>query len=135
MSRTGLPAGIVVAVELDVLASRSAGDGVAGGLEPQRLVDHAGEERAVLDDLAPLVGVLGEELGQPADQPTGRLVAGAGDDRGVGEDLLAGERPRLAVLVLELGVQQLGHQVVGGVRRTAIRCSRRTCRRWRPSPA
>ena len=45
----------------------------------------------------------------------GRLVPGAGDDRGVGEDLLAGERPGLAVLVLELGVEQSRHEVVGRV--------------------
>jgi len=38
---------------------------VAGGLEAQGLVDHLRDERAVLDDLAPLVGVLGEQLGEP----------------------------------------------------------------------
>ena len=59
--------------------------------------------------------MLGEQLGEPADEPAGRLVAGAGEHRGVGEDLVAGERARLAVLVLELGVEQRGHEVVGGV--------------------
>ena len=44
-----------------------------------------------------------------ASQPMSRPVVslpGAGDDRGVGEDLLAGQRAGLAVLVLELGVEQ-----------------------------
>ena len=64
-----------------------AGGGVAGGLEPQRLVDHVRDQRAVLDDLPPLVGVLGEHLGQPADEAAGGLVARPGEDRGVGQDL------------------------------------------------
>ena len=39
-----------------------------------------GDQRAVLDDLAPLVGVLGEDLAGPADQPGGGLVAGRGEE-------------------------------------------------------
>ena len=38
-----------------------------------------------------------------------------GEHRGVGEHLVAGERAGRAGLVLELGVEQLGHEVVGGV--------------------
>ena len=48
-------------------------------------------------------------------RPGRGLVPGPGQQADVAEDLLAGERPRRARLVLELGVEQLGHQVVGGV--------------------
>ncbi len=99
---------------LDILRG-AACDRVAGGLETQRLVDHPGDERAVLDDLSALVGVFGEEFGEPADEPPGGFVAGAGQHCGVGVDLGAGERACHAVFVFELGVEQRGHQVVGGV--------------------
>ncbi len=59
--------------------------------------------------------MLGEQLGEPPDQPAGGLVAGAGQNRGVGVDLGAGEVARHSVLVFELGVEQRGHEVVGGV--------------------
>ena len=62
-----------------------------------------------------LVGVLGEQLGQPTDEPAGGLVARAGEHGRVGEHLLAGEGAEGARLVLELGVEELGHEVVGGV--------------------
>ena len=38
-----------------------------------------GTRLAVLDQLLALVGVLGEHLAGPADQPGGGLVAGGGD--------------------------------------------------------
>ena len=66
------------AVVLDVVGDDPCG-GVAGGFEPQRFLDHLGDERAVLHDVTTLVGVLGEELGEPADEPSGGLVAGARD--------------------------------------------------------
>ena len=77
------------AVVLDVLASRSAPS--CGPVGSKRSVSSiaVGISDAVLDDLAPLIGVLGEHLGEPADQPAGGLVAGAGDDRRVGEHLLS----------------------------------------------
>jgi hypothetical protein len=59
--------------------------------------------------------MLGQHLGQPSDQPPRRLVAGAGDDGRVGEDLLAREAATLAVLVVELRVEEAGHQIVGWV--------------------
>ena len=64
---------------------------------------------------APLIGVFRQHLGQPSDQASGGLVARSGQDRGIGEDLLARERPPRSCLVFELGVQEDGHQVVGGV--------------------
>ncbi len=86
-----------------------------GRLEAQELLDRVGDERGVVDQLATLVGVLSEHLARPPDEARGRLVAGAGDDGDVGEDLLAPQRARRARLVDELGVHQLGHDVVGGV--------------------
>ena len=102
------------AVVLDV-AGDVAGQVGAGGLEAQRLLDRVGDERRVGDDLAPLVGMLAQHLAQPPDQPAGGLVAGAGQHLGVGQDLLAGEAAARAGLVLELGVEQHGHEVVGGM--------------------
>ena len=86
-----------------------------GRLEAQELLDGVRDERAVLDQLAALVGVLGQHLAGPADQPGGGLVAGAGHDVDVGEHLVAAQAPDGAGLVLELGVEQLGHDVVGRV--------------------
>ena len=48
-----------------------------------------GNQRRVLDELAPLVGVLGEHLARPADQPRGGLVARAGHDVEVGQQFVA----------------------------------------------
>ncbi len=59
--------------------------------------------------------MFGEHLAGPTDQPCRRLVPGAGDDRHVGEDLLAAQSSHRARLVLELRLEQFGHQVVGGV--------------------
>ena len=73
-----------LAVELDVLGDVAA-DVRTRRLEAQELLDGVRDERRVLDQLAPLVGVLGEHLARPADQPGGGLVAGAGDDGDVGQ--------------------------------------------------
>ena len=40
-----------------------------------------GISERILDQLAPLVGMVGQDLAGPADQPVGGLVAGAGDAR------------------------------------------------------
>ena len=47
----------------------------------QQLLDGVGDERAVLHELAPLVGMLGEHLARPPDEPGRGLVAGAGEQR------------------------------------------------------
>ena len=59
--------------------------------------------------------MLGEELAGPADEAGGGLVARAGEQHDVHERLVARERAGDAVLVLELRLDQLGHQVVGRV--------------------
>jgi hypothetical protein len=59
--------------------------------------------------------MVGEQLGRPADQARRGLVAGAGEESDVADHLVAGERPDRAVLVGELGGEQLGHEVVGGM--------------------
>ena len=78
-----------------------AADVRTGRLEAQCLVDRPVHQGAVLVDLAALIGMVGENLCEPADQPTGGLIARPGDDLGVVQHLLAGELARLAVLVRE----------------------------------
>ena len=101
-------------MELDVLGDVAA-DVRRRRLEAEQLLDGVRDERRVLDQLAALVGVLGQHLAGPADEAGGGLVAGAGDDGDVGEELVAAQAPHGAGLVLELGVEQLGHDVVGRV--------------------
>ena len=84
-------------------------------LIPKRLFDRLRDQRPVLDDLPPLVRMLREELAHPTDQPGGRLVAGAGQQCAVDEDLGTGEATPGAGLVFELRHEQLGHEVVGRV--------------------
>jgi hypothetical protein len=67
-----------LAVVLDVLGHVAGLDG-GGGLVAEELLDGVRDERPVGRDLASLVGVLAEGLAGPADQPGGRLVAGAGE--------------------------------------------------------
>jgi len=59
--------------------------------------------------------MFGEHLGQPSDQPAGRLVARATHHLGVVRDLFAGQRAPHALLVVELHIEQCGRQVVGGI--------------------
>ena len=86
----GAPRGHGLPVELDVLGDVAAGDRTRR-LEPQQLLDRVVDERPVLDELAPLIGVLAEHLAGPADEPVRRLVAGAGDDVHVEERFIAGQ--------------------------------------------
>ena len=86
-----------------------------GRLVAQELLDGVGDQRAVRHQLAALVGMAAEDLAGEADQAGRRLVPGPGQQADVAEDLVVGQRARRARLVLELGVEQLGHQVVGGV--------------------
>ncbi len=79
-----------------------------------------GIERRVLDEQTSLVRVLGEQLHREPDEAGRRLVAGAGDHAGVGDDLVSGERTPRPVGLVDLGVQQLGHEVVGRVLRTPL---------------
>ena len=103
-----------LAVHLDILGD-VAPDLRTGRLEAQELLDRVVDQRPVFDDLTPLVGVLGEHLAEPADQSRGGLVPRARDHRRVQQRLVARQSARHAVLVLELRVQQLGHQIVGRV--------------------
>jgi len=56
--------------------------------------------------------VLSEHLARPAEQPGRRLTACCRDDLEVQQQLVAAEAARGAGLVGELGVEQLGHDVV-----------------------
>ena len=57
-----------LAVELHVARRRTRPTCGAGRLEAQQLLDRVRDERRILDELAPLVGVLGQHLAGPADQ-------------------------------------------------------------------
>src|SRR4051794_16389888 len=102
------------AVVLDVLRE-PARRVRAGRLVAQRLVHGSRDERRVLPQLTPRVRVLTQDLADPADEAAGRLVAGAGDDLRVRQDLLPRQAPLLSLVVLVLRVQELRHQVVGRV--------------------
>ena len=65
--------------------------------------------------LAALVGMIAEQAARPGDRGRGRVAAGRGDQREIRDDLVASQRSRRAVLVLELELHQLGHDVVGRV--------------------
>ena len=80
----------------------------AGGFEPQRLVDGPQQQRPVGDQLAALVGMLGQHFGQPSDQPAGRLVARPCDHLGVVQHFAAGQFAPPAVFVVELDLEQRG---------------------------
>ena len=81
-------------------------------LVAQHLFDRPGDQRVVLDEFTPLMGVFGQHLADESDQPGRRLVARSRDHAGVGEHLDAGQRPKLPVL-FDFRVEQLRHQIVG----------------------
>ncbi len=62
-----------------------------------------------------MVGVVRQQLSHETDQPGGGFVPGAGDHGGVGEHLGARQGAASAVRLLDLGPQQVGHQVIGGM--------------------
>ena len=74
-----------------------------------------GMSDSVLHQGAPLVGVLGQQLAGPPDEAGGGLVAGPVEQRDEVHHLAPGEPAERAGLVGELGVEQLGHEVVGRV--------------------
>ena len=76
------------AVVLDVGRQDAGLDG-RRRLVAEELLDGVGDEAAVLDQLAALVGVVGEDLSGPADQTGGGLVAGPGEQAAVAQYLLA----------------------------------------------
>ena len=59
--------------------------------------------------------MFGQDLAGPADEAGGRLVARRGEQTQVVQDLLAVELAHGTGLVLELGVEQVGHEIVRGV--------------------
>src|SRR6202007_1466195 len=69
----------------------------------------------VLGQLAALVGVFGENLSGPTNQPGGGLVSCARDDIEIDQQFVAGQPAGGPCLVDEFNVEQLGHDVIGGI--------------------
>ena len=109
-----LPSGTDLPVDLDVLG-HVAGLHRRGRLVAQQLLDGVVDEGAVRHQLGPLVGMAAQHLAGEADEARRGLVPGPGQQADVPEDLVVAQGARRAVLVLELGVEQLGHEVVGRV--------------------
>src|SRR4029450_12245471 len=68
----------LLAVVLDVPGD-VAGDVRRGWLVAEDLLDRVRDQRRVLDELPPLIGMGGEYLAGPRDQPRRRLVCGPRD--------------------------------------------------------
>ena len=101
-------------MQLDV-TRRASRDVRCGRLVPEDLLDRVGDPGGIRDERSTLVGVIREQLARPADQAVRGLVSRGGQEVDVDQHLVAGERPHRAGLVLELGVDQFRHEVVGGV--------------------
>ncbi len=107
------------AVELDVVLDVPRLGG-RGRLQAQDLLDRARDQRRILRQQLALLGVLRQQLHREADQSGGGLVAGSGHHAGVDDDLVARQWAARTVRLVDLGVQQLGHEVIGGVVRAPL---------------
>lgn len=103
-------------VELDV-ASHVARLHRRCRLMAQRLLDRGGDQGRIAKEFATLVGTFAEQLAHETDQPGGGFVAGAGEHRGVGQNFVALQPASGSVRFVDLRVEQVGHQVVEGMRR------------------
>ena len=83
------------------------GDAHDRGLPAQQLLDGVGDERGVLDELAPVLGVLGQEGEHAVERGGDRVEAGDQEEEADVEDVLAGE-----AVALDLGVEEVREQVV-----------------------
>ena len=72
--------------------------------EAEELLDRVGDERRIVDQLAPLLGVLGKHLSGPSDEAVGGLIAGTGEHVDVNEDLVRAQATHRAGLVFEFRV-------------------------------
>ena len=81
----------------------------------QDLLNGIRDQRGIGDELGPLVGMIGQDLGGPADQAGRGLVPGAGEHLEVRQQLVARQLAHRVRLVGELDVQELGHDVVRGM--------------------
>ena len=98
--------------ELDVPHHISR-DRRTGRFVTKQLFDGVRNQCRILHELGALLGMIAQHLASPADQSRGSLIAGAGEHVDEDENLLASEFALLACLIHELGLQQLGHEVVG----------------------
>ena len=73
------------------------------------------DQAAVLDQAPTLVGMVGQHLASPPDEPGRGLVAGGGEQVDVAQQLVTRQPAACALRVLELRLEQLGHQIIGGM--------------------
>ena len=109
MATTTFTDGLVV--QLDVFGHVPADRG-ARRFVAEELFDGVGDQRPVGDELASLVGMVGEHFAGPPDEAGRRLVAGAGDHGRVQQRFVAGQTAGRARLVLDLGPEQVAHEVI-----------------------
>ena len=74
-----------------------------------------GDEVVVFDELLSLVGVLGEDFADPAEEASGGLHAGACDDRQEYEEFVGAGVRVVPVSSSNSTVEEVGNEVVGGV--------------------
>ena len=98
------------------LAGRGPADELQRGGVADRLLHRVADQRRVLQQDRPLVGVLGDQLEERRHQPGGGLGAAEQQDRheahdlGCGDDVLVGERDPV-----DLRLDDVGDQVLAGV--------------------
>ena len=106
------------AAELGVL-HRDADDAHHRRLPAQQLLDGRGDERRVVDDLLPVLGVLGEEAEHAVERRRDGVEPGDEEQEADVEDLLAGQP-----LAVDLGVEEAADEVVATLGRRARRAPR-----------
>ena len=62
-----------------------------------------------------LIGVVGQQLADEADQSSRGLVSGTGDGADVGQQFDPRQRATGTVQFLDLGIEQVGHEIVRGM--------------------
>ena len=103
------------AADLGVL-HRDADDGHHRRLPAQQLLDRGGDDRRVVDDLLPVLGVLDEEAEHAVERRGDGVEPGDEEQEADVEDLFAGQ-----ALAVDLGVEEAADEVVCDARPCARR--------------
>ena len=84
-----------------------------GRLVPQQLLDGPWDQRLVIG--CPTLIDARPNFSGPADQPRRGLVSSPGNDVDIQQQFIPAQPPRGSSFVLELHIEQFGHDVVGGI--------------------